>query len=118
MAIVTDLAAVNNDVINIMERYYGPRLDSVILFGSYARGDYNEESDVDYLIVLTDENVSPSKEVYTTIAARNEYYLQTLIPISTVVVSKTQFLTSNRMFYREVKKDGKCIYERRPEQLR
>lgn len=31
---------------------YGNRLKGVYLFGSYARGDYNENSDVDVLIVL------------------------------------------------------------------
>ncbi|AUD03053.1 nucleotidyltransferase domain-containing protein [Spirosoma pollinicola] len=117
MAVVTDLLKVNRDLIDIMKRHYGARLDSVILFGSYARGDFNEESDVDYLVVLTDENVSPFKEVSTTIADRNDYYLRTSISISAVVVSKSLFLTSNRIFYREVRKDGKCIYERRSEQL-
>ena len=30
---------------------FGSSLDSVILFGSYARGDYDEESDIDILIL-------------------------------------------------------------------
>lgn len=117
MAVVTDLDKVNRDVTDIMKRHYGARLYQIVLFGSYARGDFNEESDVDYLVVLTDENVSPFKEVAVTIADRNDYYLKTFIPVSAVVVSKNQFLTSNRIFYREVRKDGKCIYERGPERL-
>ncbi|GAB3731244.1 nucleotidyltransferase domain-containing protein [Spirosoma lituiforme] len=117
MAVVEDLDGVNQEVTDIMERHYGDRLDKIFLFGSYARGDFQEESDVDYLVVLNDETVSPFKEVATTITARNDYYLKTFIAISAVVVSKNQFLTSNRIFYREVRKDGKCIYERRPERL-
>jgi len=31
---------------------YGQRLRAVYLFGSYARGDYNENSDLDVMIVL------------------------------------------------------------------
>ena len=31
---------------------FGAKLDSVILFSSYARGDYDEESDVDVLILV------------------------------------------------------------------
>lgn len=31
---------------------YGSRLKAVVLFGSYARGDYHEGSDVDIMIVL------------------------------------------------------------------
>lgn len=31
---------------------YGQHLKSVILYGSYARGDYNEDSDIDIMILL------------------------------------------------------------------
>ena len=112
MAVVTDLEAVNRVVTDIMERHYGDRLVKIILFGSYARGDFNEESDVDYLVLLNEKNVSPFREAATTIADRNAYYLETLISISSIVTSHDQFLSSNRIFYREVRKDGKCIYER------
>jgi predicted nucleotidyltransferase len=33
-------------------KLYGQRLKAVILFGSYARGDYNQNSDFDVMIVL------------------------------------------------------------------
>lgn len=117
MAVVTDLAKVNRDFTEMMQQIYGDRLAQIVLFGSYARGDYNAESDIDYLVVLNEENVSPFKEVSTTITARNAYYLKTFIAISAIVVSQNQFSTSNRIFYREVRKDGKCIYERRLESL-
>lgn len=112
MAVVTELKAVNRKVIDIMQRHYGKRLDRIVLFGSYARGDYNEESDVDYLVVLDDDTVSSFREVTTTSADRNAYYLETFIHISAVVVSLAQFLASNRPFFREVRKEGKMIYER------
>ncbi len=99
-----------------MRKHYGESLAKIILYGSYARGDYNEESDVDYLVLLDRENVSAFKEVTTTISDRNDYYLETFIDISAVVVSHSQYLTSNRIFFRQVRRDGKCIYERRPEQ--
>ncbi len=35
-----------------LERLYGDRLVKVILFGSHARGEAHEESDVDLLVVL------------------------------------------------------------------
>ncbi|MBE6774170.1 MAG: nucleotidyltransferase domain-containing protein [Ruminococcaceae bacterium] len=31
---------------------FGEALDSVILFGSYARGDFDEESDIDILMLV------------------------------------------------------------------
>ncbi|WP_082111607.1 nucleotidyltransferase domain-containing protein [Spirosoma radiotolerans] len=38
-----------------MQEFYGDRLCDVILYGSYARGDYDEESDIDFMIVLVDD---------------------------------------------------------------
>lgn len=35
-----------------LEKIYGQHLKSVILYGSYARGDYNEDSDIDIMILL------------------------------------------------------------------
>jgi len=34
------------------KRIFGLNLNSVILFGSYARGDFDEESDIDILILV------------------------------------------------------------------
>lgn len=118
MAVVTDLDAVHRDVTRIMLRHYGDRLAKIVLYGSYARGDFHEESDVDYLVLLDKENVSSFEEVTTTVADRTDYYLETSIYISAVVMSHSQFLASNRIFYREVRRDGKYIYERRPDSLR
>lgn len=117
MAVVTDIDKVNREVTDIMKRHYGDRLAKIILFGSYARGDFDVESDVDYLVLLNEDNVSPFREVATTIADRNDYYLETFINISATVVSLNQFLTSNRIFYRKLRTEGKDIYERRPELL-
>jgi len=34
---------------------YGDEIRHVILYGSHARGDYNRDSDIDILIVVSDE---------------------------------------------------------------
>jgi predicted nucleotidyltransferase len=48
-----------------LEKIYGPRLKGIILYGSYARGDANDESDIDLLILLDDvENPVDEREKY------------------------------------------------------
>jgi len=47
------------DVKNIL----GDNFVEMILFGSYARGDYREDSDVDVLIVVKEKNKSVEKIV-------------------------------------------------------
>ena len=36
-----------------VKKLLGQKLDKVILYGSYARGDYNEHSDIDIMILTT-----------------------------------------------------------------
>ena len=55
-----------NEIMPLLKAYahdvrsmYGKTLEKIILYGSYARGDYNEDSDIDILILV---NVPPSEE--------------------------------------------------------
>ena len=42
---------ITEKVTDAARKSLGEKLDQVILYGSYARGDYNEESDVDIMIL-------------------------------------------------------------------
>ena len=43
--------AISERVVQAAKGALGDKLDKVILFGSYARGDYDSESDIDFLII-------------------------------------------------------------------
>lgn len=53
-AVDFDLDALTADFKQAMQDLYGDRLANVILYGSYARGDFYAESDVDFMVVLKD----------------------------------------------------------------
>lgn len=57
-----DVFEIARSVADDLRRLYGERLQRVILFGSWARGDANEESDLDLCVVL-DEVPSPWEEL-------------------------------------------------------
>lgn len=52
-----NLNALTTEFKQAMEELYGERLAKVILYGSYARGDFQPESDVDFMIVLKDNEL-------------------------------------------------------------
>ncbi|MBM4288537.1 MAG: nucleotidyltransferase domain-containing protein [Deltaproteobacteria bacterium] len=50
------------DLKRSLEDLYGERLQGLYLYGSYARGDFTEDSDVDLLVALAGE-VNPCREI-------------------------------------------------------
>jgi predicted nucleotidyltransferase len=84
--------------------------ERIILFGSYARGDHDPDSDLDLLVVL--EGVStPRKE--STRLRRSLRGL--LIPVDILVATPEQIerhKDSVGMIYRSALSEGKVIYER------
>ena len=86
----------------------GNKLDKVILYGSYARGDYNEHSDVDIMILttLTDEEI---EEVETEIFdLAFDFQMDYDIDISVVIQNKERFnyWLGALPFYNNVQKEG------------
>ena len=40
-----------------LKERFGDKIEDVIVFGSYARGDFSEDSDIDTLIVVNDDKI-------------------------------------------------------------
>jgi predicted nucleotidyltransferase len=80
---------------------------TVILFGSYARGDNSEDSDVDLLVLLDKEKITYEDE---TKIARPLYMLEinTGISISPLIYSKHFWESQHKVtpFYENVIREG------------
>lgn len=85
---------------------YGSRLDKVILFGSYARGEQHEESDVDFLVVLNDESINAFAEISRMSGISAEIGLKYNFWISTVPISINRLLHGEAALAINVRKEG------------
>ena len=52
MCTKSELQIILSEIAATAKATFGERLDSVILYGSYARGDYTPESDIDIMILV------------------------------------------------------------------
>lgn len=87
-----------------------PSIKKVILYGSKARGDFLEDSDID-LFFVCDANVSRSVkyEIYDNIY---EYELLYDIVVSAIFISETDFRDKVSTFIMMVKKEGVILWSR------
>ena len=79
--------AVEEFVRRVLERYRD-KIDSIILFGSVARGEAKEDSDIDVLIVVKKEDFKLRRAL---IGVAFDILLETGSDISVKVLSKNEF---------------------------
>jgi predicted nucleotidyltransferase len=85
------------------------RPKKIILFGSYVRGDATRDSDLDVLVVTSDEVESPRRE---SVRLRNSVS-DINMPMDIVVVPYSRFEALREklgLIYREADRHGKVVY--------
>lgn len=91
-----------------LKKIFGASLDSVILYGSYARGDFNELSDIDLMILvsLTEEEIRIKSDEVCDCAF--DYLMKYKVDISPIVknVEHFNYWVDNLPFYRNVRDEG------------
>ena len=85
--------------------------DQIILFGSYARGDNKEKSDIDLLILK--KGLKGGREIIDSIY-RAFYENKIGVPVDLLTLDYDRYLELNNEIgyvYKTIKKEGKLIYE-------
>lgn len=104
---------------NLMEQYvseikkiYGLHLRKVILYGSYARGDFRPDSDVDIMILLdiTDMELKNYGDQLTYMTF--DFNLDHDLDIKPIAKSEAHFQmwVNNYPFYENINKEGVVLY--------
>ena len=84
---------------------YGQRLKAVYLFGSYARGDYNEGSDLDVMVVL-DTYKSYWDELVRSAELASDLSLEYEVTISRTIMTEEQWKKGDLPVLRNVRAEG------------
>jgi len=88
-----------------LRRLYGGRLKGVYLFGSYARGEAGDESDLDVLIVL-DRVDDYSQEIDRTGEVVSTLSLQYGVTVSRVFCSEDRWRSDQTNFFLNVREEA------------
>jgi uncharacterized protein len=105
-----DIQPIISEFTEQAKAHYGDRLAKIILFGSYARGEAHDESDVDLLIVLNDKEVQTRKERDSISEMLWKLFLKYLIDLSVIPTTHERYEHSEEYLFKFIRKDGKLIY--------
>ena len=104
-----------NQAINILEEVYSScasifkdNIKDAYLYGSYSRGDFNNESDVDILVTVALNRTELAKFRYTLATISSNLSLKYNITVSLTVKPHDDFMlySTTLPFYENVIKDG------------
>jgi len=108
-----DLTVVTDELSRNTRYIFGDKLRKIILYGSYARGDYNEYSDLD-IMVLADFDDSEHSKLQTEIckvASRASLDHDVTVCISLNNESLFMSRLSISQYYQNVMSEGVRLYE-------
>ena len=86
-------------------RIYGDRLKAVYLYGSYARGDYRQGSDVDVMILLSDYR-NYWEELRRSTELASEISLEYDVTVSRLIMKEIQWKEWDMPVLRNIHKEG------------
>ena len=104
---------------NLLKQYiaeikniYGLHLQAVILYGSYARGDFNKDLDVDIMILLDISEVELKAYSQKLSYMTYDFNMDNDIDIKPIAKSKEHFRKwiENYPFYANINKEGVVLY--------
>ena len=95
-----------------LKSVYGKHLKAVILYGSYARGDYNCNSDVDIMILLDLSDIEIKKYRKELTDITYDYNYENNLEIMPIAKNQDHFRkwVEEYPFYSNVAKEGVTLY--------
>ena len=113
--IPTKIKNIIDEFINGVNEILGNRVKKIILYGSYARGDFNESSDIDIMILtdLTDDEMYEHFVKISDMAYDIEEKYDFDITLSPLVknIDKFNYWLETLPFYINVQREGVVLSE-------
>ena len=102
------ISDIMQDFAKSVRKILGNSLDSVIVYGSYARGDYSELSDVDVMLLVSlgEEDIKKISDQISDLAF--DFMMKYGVDISPVITNTDHFnyWADNLPYYRNVRDEG------------
>ena len=105
------LDTISTQMVSIYRKIYGDAVTGVYLYGSYARGDFEKDSDVDIVAVVKGERSALQDKLRTIWDLTADIGLEYDIVVSPTVIPYDEFEAYKEVlpYYRNIVNEGKRI---------
>lgn len=106
------LDSINRSVVNGAMKFSNDSLYKVFLYGSYARKDYDNESDIDYMVVADGSPLDMKKLHHEMLEVSERLSFDNDMVVSVLVRDKANFETQKNVLplYRNILREGVVLY--------
>ena len=108
----TNISILLRQYAEVLVNLYGIHLKSIILYGSYARGDYTGNSDIDIMILLDMPDQDIKEYRYELFGLTYDFNMDYGLDIKPIVKNEEHFekWVSMYSFYSNISKEGVKLY--------
>lgn len=99
--------------VEVLCKIYGKHLKTVILYGSYARGDYTKDSDIDIMVLLDLSDIDIKKYRHELSGATYDFNMDYDVDIKPIAKNQEHFnkWVEVYSFYSNVASEGVKLFD-------
>ena len=111
MCTEAQLSRIIKEMVTCYRSVYGKDIVEIVLYGSYARGDYSRESDIDLVAVVQGSRLELQKKLKTVWDTSAEIGLKNDIVVSPTVIPYDEYVKYKETlpYYRSIAEEGHKI---------
>ncbi|MCD7733015.1 MAG: nucleotidyltransferase domain-containing protein [Oscillospiraceae bacterium] len=103
-----DLDIILDEVAKSYRKTYGNNVTKILLYGSYARGDYHDDSDIDIVAIVKGDRLELQNELKKVWDVSDDLGLEYEVIVSPTVIPYDEFeeWKEDLPYYRNIEKEG------------
>lgn len=104
----SQLNKITGQIIEAYRDIYGQAIKTIVMYGSFARGDFDDESDIDFAAIVVGERQELQKKLEEVWDKASDIGLEYDAVVSPVVIPYEEFLEykDKLPYYRNIDKEG------------
>lgn len=104
----TQLNKITSQIVEAYRDIYGQSIKNIVMYGSFARGDFDDESDIDFAAIVVGERQELQKKLEEVWDKASDISLEHDAVVSPVVIPYEEFIEykDKLPYYRNIDKEG------------